>query len=163
MKKKNLIILTFDELRADHVGCYGYKKIKTPNFDWMAENGVLFENCIAASNLTPVCRAALLTGMNPPRNGVRSPYSYLAAQPVSDILKEEGYRTAGFVGSGILGSRHGFAKGFDTYYEPTKEEAAEILSWANDPEHKDMGFPLGGWWIDQMSTWIGNGWLGAHP
>jgi len=121
----------------------------------MAENGVLFENCIAASNLTPVCHAALLTGMNPPHNGVRSPYSYLEAQPVADILKEEGYRTAGFVGSGILGSRHGFARGFDTFYEPTKEEAAEILSWANDPEHKDMGFPLGGWWIDQMSTWIG--------
>jgi arylsulfatase A-like enzyme len=154
MKSKNVILLTFDELRADHVGCYGYKRIRTDHFDWVADKGILFENCISASNLTPICHAALLSGMNPNRSGVRDPYSFLLAKPISEILKGEGYKTAGFVGSGILGSRHGFSKGFDTFYEPTAEEAVEILRWENDTDHQGLGFPLGGWWIDQMLAWL---------
>jgi len=154
MKQKNVILLTFDELRADHVSCYGNSRIHTQHFDWLAENGVLFENCIASSNLTPICHAALLSGMNPDRNGVRDPYCYLSAKSIAEILKASGYKTAGFVGSGILGSRHGFSKGFDHFYEPTVEEAVEILKWENDPEHRDMGFPLGGWWVEQMLAWL---------
>lgn len=156
MERKNLIILTFDELRADHLSCYGYQKIRTENFDWFADNGVLFENCIAQSNLTPISHASILTGVYPNIHGVRDPFTYMVAKSIAEILKENGYRTSGFVGGGQVGSRIGFSKGFDIFYEPTKEEAHELLNWTRedpDPDH-NVDFFLGGWWVEQMLDWL---------
>ena len=147
--KKNVILLSMDEVRADHLSCYGYKKITTHNIDQVAEEGVLFETCIAAACITPVCMSSVICGAYPNKHTVRDPFSYIRSQTVTTILKEHGYQTAGFVGQGLLGSKHGFAAGFDYYDEPTQD-----TSWGSwNAEQKEV-FYEGSWWIDRMLNWL---------
>ncbi len=153
MKRRNIILITLDEVRPDHLSCYGYKKIRTENIDVIACQGVIFDTCIAVSDFTPICHASLFCGVYPNVHGVRDPYSYLQATSIAEILKEEGYKTAGFVGSGILGSIHGFNKGFEFYDEP--KEGEEVWERHRYPgEEKREMFIIGNWWIPKMLDWI---------
>jgi arylsulfatase A-like enzyme len=63
MKKRNIILVGIDEVRFDHLSCYGYKRIKTENIDTVAEEGVLLETAITAASLTPMCVASILCGV----------------------------------------------------------------------------------------------------
>jgi arylsulfatase A-like enzyme len=155
MEKKNIILITMDEVRADHLSCYGHRKIKTKNIDAIASEGVRFETCIASSILTPVSHASILSGLNPYSHGVRGPFDRFASKSLPQILKNSGYRTAGFVGNSMLGERMGFSRGFDYFDEPKVGDRFmwEIHSY-NDPEHPDIRFPWGNWWIQEMIQWI---------
>jgi len=148
-RKKNVILMSMDEVRADHLSCYGYKRIKTHNIDKIAEEGVLFETCIAAACITPLCMSSVLCGVYPDKNTIRDPFSYIQSKTIAQILKENGYQTAGFVGQGLLGRRHGFAAGFHHYDEP-----AQDTSWGSwNAEQKEV-FYEGSWWIDRMLGWL---------
>lgn len=155
MEKKNLILITMDEVRADHLTCYGYEKTTTNNIDNIAEDGVRFRTCIASSVLTPVSHASLLSGLHPYSNGVRGPFDRFSSQTLAEILKSEGYRTAGFVGNSMLGVNMGFNKGFESFDEPKNDD---IFMWElhayKDPRHPNIRFPWGNWWIDRMINWI---------
>ena len=155
MEKKNLILITMDEVRADRLTCYGYEKTKTKNIDSLAKDGVRFETCIASSVLTPVCHASLLSGLYPYSNGVRSPFHRFSARSLAEILRFHGYRTAGFVGNSMLGEKMGFGTGFELFDEPKEND---IYMWEqhayNDPAHSGVRFPWGNWWIDRMIAWI---------
>ncbi|MEE9151518.1 MAG: sulfatase [Thermoplasmata archaeon] len=155
MEKKNLILITMDEVRADHVTCYDYEKTSTKNIDNIARDGVKFETCIASSVLTPVSHASILSGLNPYSHGVRGPFDKFLSQTLPVILKNNGYKTAGFVGNSMLGKKMGFNNGFDFFDEPTIGDRFmwEIHSY-NDPEHPDIRFPWGNWWIERMIAWI---------
>jgi arylsulfatase A-like enzyme len=155
MDRKNLILLTMDEVRADHLSCYGYRKIRTENIDSIARDGVLFETCISSSELTPICHASLLSGRNPYSHGLRSPFDRFDVHSLPLIMKEQGYRTAGFVGNSMLGANVGFDRGFDVFDEPKEgDEFMWELHSYNDPEHPDTRFPWGNWWIDRMVDFI---------
>ena len=65
--------------------------------------------------------SSVITGKYPNKHGIRGPYSYLKGPSITGILKENGYKTAGFVGNGLLSKRHGFAEGFNFYDESSKE------------------------------------------
>ena len=80
MEKKNLILITMDEVRADHITCYGNKKINTRNIDNIAKDGVRFETCIASSVLTPVAHASILSGLYPYSHGLRGPFDKFFSQ-----------------------------------------------------------------------------------
>lgn len=67
----NVILITIDTLRADHVGCYGAKNVKTPTLDGLAADGVVFERAISQVPLTWPSHAAILTGTYPFQNGVQ--------------------------------------------------------------------------------------------
>ena len=95
--KENVILMTMDAVRPDRLSCYGYDRIKTKGIDAIAEEGVLFKNCIAASCLTPVAHASILSGKNPDKTGVRDPFCIVKTTLVSDILKREGYKVPGDV------------------------------------------------------------------
>lgn len=153
--KKNLVLITMDEVRADHISCYGYKKIRTDNIDRIARDGVLFSICIASSVLTPVSHASILSGMNPYTHGLRGPFDKFCCQTLSKILKNEGYKTAGFVGNSMLGMKAGFNNGFDFFDEPRIGDKFmwELHSY-KDPAHPDIRFPWGNWWIERMINWI---------
>ena len=60
--RPNILLITIDTLRADRLGCYGYKGIKTPNIDALAARGVLFEKAITPVPLTLPGHATILTG-----------------------------------------------------------------------------------------------------
>lgn len=132
MKKQNLILITIDEVRPDRLSCYGkQKRIVTENFDQLAREGVLFEEAFAVSCLTPVCHATLLSGVLPPVHKVRDPFCFVEAPMLSQVMRENGYQTAGFVGFGLLGALHGFNAGFDHFEEPNLRSATQRESYTH--------------------------------
>lgn len=116
-KDLNLLIITVDTLRADHVGIYGYKKIETPNIDRLGEKGVLFSRAYCHVPLTLPSHCSLFTGTLPIFHGVRDNGYRLPSFNITlaEILKKKGYLTAAFVGAFPLDSRFGLDKGFDVY------------------------------------------------
>ncbi len=151
MKKRNVVLISLDEVRADNLSCYGYKKIQTPNIDKIAKEGVLFETCIGAGCLTPICMSSVLCAQYPNKHGMRLPLCKIQSKTIAQILKEYGYTTAGFVGNGLLGSRHGFNAGFDFFDEPTEDTS--WTTWTPTGKGEDL-FYEGNYWVDKMLQWI---------
>ena len=92
----NFIFFITDQQRADWLGCYGHKIVRTPNIDSIADNGTRFNNFFVAS---PVCmpnRASLLTGRYPTQHGLRYNGCTLPhrANTFVDVLSKAGYKTA---------------------------------------------------------------------
>jgi arylsulfatase A-like enzyme len=149
-EKPNVILISSDEVRADHLSCYGYKKIKTTNIDALAKDSVLFETCVSASSFTAICMSSVLTSNFPYSHTVRDAFQYLQGKTVAEAFKENGYKTAGFVGVGVLGSNHGFHRGFDYF-----NEADEENSWfASVLEGGEELFFVGNWWLEKCFKWI---------
>src|SRR5438270_8605650 len=69
--RPDIILITIDTVRADHLGCYGAKDIQTPTLDALARDGILFERAISQVPLTWPSHAAILTGLYPFQNGVQ--------------------------------------------------------------------------------------------
>jgi len=116
-EKTNILLITVDTLRADHLGVYGYSRIRTPNIDRLGKSGVLFSRAFSHVPLTLPSHCSILTGTLPLLHGVRdNGYRLPNTVPtLAEILKAEGYRTAAFVGAFPLDSRFGLSRGFDTY------------------------------------------------
>lgn len=150
MQPQNLVILSLDEVRPDHLSCYGYEKIQTPYLDSIAEEGVLFEKCIASSCLTPICMGSTLAGVNPPVHGMRNPFCHVQSKMLQGILQDRGYKTAGFVGNGLLAADRGFGAGFDFYDEPIDEKAWFHLQYPD----QTVAFAEGNWFIERMLDWL---------
>ncbi|MEX0726995.1 MAG: sulfatase-like hydrolase/transferase [Planctomycetaceae bacterium] len=114
----NLLIITLDTTRADHIGCYGYAGAQTPAIDHLAKRGVLFERAMATAPLTLPSHATMFTGLQPPEHGLvtngkgRLPEDLLT---LAEILSNEGYRTSAFVAAFVLDSKFGLDQGFETY------------------------------------------------
>jgi arylsulfatase A-like enzyme/Tfp pilus assembly protein PilF len=129
----NVLLVTIDTLRADHVGVYGYDRASTPHLDALARRGTRFENALAAVPLTGPSHATIFTGRYPPVHGVRDNvfFPFDDRYPtLATLLREHGYRTAAFVGAYPVASSFGFGRGFDVYNEdyhdtPLKGEMAE--------------------------------------
>ena len=68
----NLVLISMDTLRADHVGAYGYERPVTPNIDALAARGILFENAVAQSSWTRPSHLSMFTGLYPNEHGVRA-------------------------------------------------------------------------------------------
>jgi len=116
----NVVLITIDTLRADHLGCYGYKAIKTPHLDALANEGVRFEHAFTPVPITLPAHTALLTGTYPPTNGMHDfSGNKLGEQPATwaSLLRRAGYGTGAVVGSAVLDSRFGLNRGFDFYYD----------------------------------------------
>ena len=114
----NVLFITLDTVRADRLSCYGYRGIQTPNIDFVAENGVLFENAIASAPLTLPSHTTLLTGLYPNVHGVRDNSTNRLshkAVTLAEIMRSHGYETGAVVGSFILDSDLGLDQGFGYY------------------------------------------------
>lgn len=114
----NVVLITLDTVRPDHLHCYGDRKIKTPVIDGLARNGVLFEKAMAQTPLTEPSHASIFTGENPNVHHVRDPGGFaLQASSVTlaTILQRAGWDTAGFIGAAVLDRQFGFNQGFATY------------------------------------------------
>ncbi|HTZ84770.1 MAG TPA: sulfatase-like hydrolase/transferase [Candidatus Acidoferrales bacterium] len=116
----NVVLITIDTLRADHVGCYGDKEIKTPNIDALAADGTRFERAFAVVPVTLPSHTTMLTGTYPMLSGMHDfSVNKLNAQQatLASVLKQAGYATGAVVGSAVLDSRFGLNQGFDFYYD----------------------------------------------
>ncbi len=116
----NVVLITIDTLRADHLGCYGYKQIKTPNIDGLAADGGRFERAYTPVPVTLPSHTAMLTGTYPMLSGMHdfSGNKLSPQQPtLATVLKQAGYATGAVVASAVLDSRFGLNQGFDFYYD----------------------------------------------
>ena len=120
-KAPNVVLITIDTVRADRVGCYGYRQARTFNLDALARDGVLFRTAVASVPLTLPSHCSILTGTYPSLHGVRDNLGYhLGDFPPSlpALLKRNGYTTGAFVGAEVLDARRGLNRGFDAYSSP---------------------------------------------
>jgi len=118
LRPLNVVLVTLDTLRADRLGCYGYKNIETPVLDALARRGTLFENAIASAPLTAPSHASMMTGLNPTAHKVRDTGNFVLSPShttLAQILRESGWDTAAFVGASVLKKRFGFHHGFAIY------------------------------------------------
>jgi arylsulfatase A-like enzyme/Flp pilus assembly protein TadD len=116
----NVLVITIDTLRADHLGCYGYKNIHTPNIDALAAEGVRFEHAYTPVPITLPSHTVIFTGTYPTYNGIHDfSDNRLGAQSITmaSLLKERGFSTGAVVASAVLDSRFGLNRGFDYYYD----------------------------------------------
>jgi arylsulfatase A-like enzyme/Flp pilus assembly protein TadD len=116
----NVVLITLDTVRADHLGCYGHKGIKTPHIDGLASDGVLFQKAYTPVPITLPAHASLFTGTYPMVTGMHdfSGNRLSPDQPtLASLLRAQGYSTAGIVGAAVLDSRFGLDSGFDYYYD----------------------------------------------
>ena len=116
----NVVVITIDTLRADHLGCYGYKQIRTPNIDGLAADGARFERAYTAVPVTLPSHTVMFTGTYPMLSGMHdfAANKLNSTQPtLASVLKEHGYATAAVIGSAVLDSRFGLNRGFDFYYD----------------------------------------------
>lgn len=117
--KPNIVIFLMDCVRPDHMSCYGYPKKTTPNIDAVRKEGVLFRNAITTSGWTLPTHASLFTGLYPSLHGAHREHLYLDDKypTMAQILKEEGYETAGFSSVGYVSRKTGLDRGFANFYE----------------------------------------------
>jgi arylsulfatase A-like enzyme len=126
--RPNLLLVSIDCLRADHVSCYGYGRETTPTLDRLATGGVRFERTISSSSWTLPAHLSMLTGLPVSAHGVDDDrlYSRRDAQGVpievplrgvfvSEVLQSAGYATAGFFTWKYLENPFGFGPGFDVW------------------------------------------------
>ena len=114
----NVLLVTLDTVRSDHLGCYGDKAAETPNLDGLAAHGVRFDHAVTAAPITMPSHATMLTGLYPPRHGVLDNGLFALAgehETLAEELKGQGYDTAAFLGCFVLDERFGLSQGFDTY------------------------------------------------
>ena len=118
--RPNLLVVTIDTLRADHVGAYGYQGAETPALDDLARRGTRFENMLSPVPLTGPAHASIFTGQYPPVHGVRDNVAFRLSgrhATLASILEANGYDTAAFVGGFPVAAAYGFGRGFRHYNE----------------------------------------------
>ena len=151
----NVVLLSIDTLRADHLGCYGYERDTSPNIDKLLERGVIFENAISGAPWTLPSYGTLFTGRYPSshRAGVRPVLNELwgsdkCGEPLemslaprarqtrtlakryvtlAEALRDQGYRTAGLVNNPFLHPSRDIDQGFERYawYQHTADDGVD--------------------------------------
>ncbi|MFC2171001.1 sulfatase [Acidobacteriota bacterium] len=114
----NIVIITIDTLRADHLGCYGYQDIQTPVLDKLAREGILFKQHICQQPVTTASHVSLFTSTYPLTNGVQGNNRPLKndAVTLAEILKKRGYVTGAFVSAyPVKAHSSNLDQGFDEY------------------------------------------------
>ena len=151
----NVVIVTFDTTRADHLGTYGMTLARTPTIDKLATEGVRFDNAVAAAPITAVSHSSIMTGLLPPAHGVRDNGSFAlgdAATTLAERFKQAGYETRAYVSAIVLNRRYKLDQGFDVYDDdlwgedepklfmirerPAGETIDKVLDWYGKREPK---------------------------
>jgi len=148
-KELNIILISIDALRADHLGCCGYSRNTSPNIDFIAKKSILFKNAITLCPRTTPSMVSALTSLYPHTHGIRDLYEPLDSKflCLQEILQATGYKTAAFVSNWVLKKKFSnLNQGFKTYDDimPDKElnrniyerKAADtnkaVINWLNE-------------------------------
>jgi choline-sulfatase len=133
--KMNVLLITLDTLRADHLGCYGYAKDTSPTLDALAAKSIVFDQAIAQSAVTPVSHASIMTGLNPYNHNLRSLHggvNYQLAESrltLAEIMGANGYETGGYVSAFPVTEHYGLHQGFETWGEAFQKKGdVKVLS-----------------------------------
>ena len=129
----NVLLITLDTTRADHLGCYGYDRKTSPHLDRLAAEGTRFTDAMTQAAVTPVSHASILTGQNPYTHGLRVMHG--ASQnrlpdaniTLAEALRDAGYQTAAFVSAFPVTRRFGLDQGFETFDQDFIVDAPEAI------------------------------------
>ena len=151
----NIVLITIDTLRADHLSCYGYDRETSPNIDNIAKQGILFKHAIAPSSWTVPSMVSLFTSVYPVNHGVIhgiAPRSNPRKQQIfskelttlTEAIKSYGYTTFGVASNIHLSEKFGFARGFD-YFKwlsglPAHAVNESVDSWESEIKNSDKFF-----------------------
>jgi len=141
--KPNLVLVSVDTLRADHLGTYGYRRATSPCLDQMAEDGTLFEKVLSQASWTLPSHMSLFTSLYPAQHEVHTPNDRKdpSTRSVVEAFKNAGYHTIGITEGGFTSHRWGLSQGFDSYFEFTHppnqtsrvvDRAKKVLSQTKD-------------------------------
>jgi arylsulfatase A-like enzyme len=142
----NVILISIDTLRADHLGCYGYHRNTTPNIDLLSKDSVLFENAYSTTSWTLPAHISLLTSLYTNKHKTYSLLQKIDPKIplLSNYLRKNQYYTAAITGGGFVGYYYGFAKGFDTFKD---FKAAGDLSIRDD--EAELLYKLASQWLEE--------------
>lgn len=117
----NVLLISIDSLRADHLGAYGYARQTSPNLDALSREGVVFENAVSTSTWTLPAHISMLTSLYPEVHGVDRNSTRLGEEAIlgSEVFQQGGFATGAVVSGPFLGSYFGYAQGFDLYDDQT--------------------------------------------
>lgn len=114
----NVLIVSFDTTRADHLGAFGYERARTPTVDGLADRGIRFTRCFAPVPMTLPSHASLLTGLYPFRHQLhtnRDGPLHVAIPTLAEAMKQHGARTGAVVAAAVLSADRGLSRGFEHY------------------------------------------------
>lgn len=135
-ERPNVLLISLDSLRADHVGCYGYERDTSPTLDKLADEGIRFSNAISTSSWTLPTHLTMFTARYQTSHGVMHDTTTLASSvpTLGEIMKAGGYNTAGFISGPYVAGHYGYSRGMDTYvdlsqgYDHRREARATVAS-----------------------------------
>jgi len=115
----NLLLIVVDTLRPDRLGCYGHTRPTSPSIDSLAEDGLRFPHAYSTASWTLPSIVSIMTGLHPAAHGVDDPTRRLSheARTLAEILRDEGYATAGIVSHVFVGSAFQLDQGFERFLE----------------------------------------------
>jgi choline-sulfatase len=127
----SIVLVTIDTLRADRL-----RPSTMPALDRLARESVVFAQTVSVAPLTLPAHASILTGLYPPRHGVRDNHLFSLEADVptfTEALAQRGYATGAFVSASVLDRRYGLARGFAVYDDdtgPLERPAADTIAAA---------------------------------
>lgn len=135
--KPNILVITIDTMRADHLGCYGYFRETSPHIDALAKESIVFENCNAPMAQTLPTHTSLFTSVYPREHGIVANIAQTGGmykpspvlQTFATAIGKQGYATAGFVSAEPVKKIGGIAAGFAKWYEPDDKKVE--ADWTN--------------------------------
>ncbi|HEX3556339.1 MAG TPA: sulfatase-like hydrolase/transferase [Thermoanaerobaculia bacterium] len=151
-RNPNLLLVTVDTVRADHLGCYGYRAAVTPWLDRLATEGIRFEAASSSVPLTLPSHATVLSGLLPLHHGLRN--NGAGALPagtatLATLLAGSGYRTGAFVGAFVLDRRFGLGQGFEVYDDEIPRDPRAGVSLESERPGREV--------VDRALAWLKNG------
>lgn len=117
-ERPNIVLITLDTTRADHLPLYGYDRVRTPRLLQLARRGLVFEQCVTASPFTLPSHCSIMTGLYPTYHGVRINGNTALAEKqetMAEVLARRGYDCGAFIGAFVLDGRWGLKQGFSRY------------------------------------------------
>jgi len=145
--RPNIILILVDTLRADYLGAYGFRGAVSPHVDALAGESIVFRNCFTPAPWTKPAVASLFTSLYPQVHGLTNHEGKYwgdetpglktgvlseRAVTLAEGLREQGYRTAGFVSNPWVTTAYGFAQGFDFYHEKETGLTTTVDDLADD-------------------------------
>ncbi len=154
--KPNILLITIDTLRPDHLGCYGDKAVQTPAIDALAARGGLFTRAFAHTPSTLPSHASILLGRTPNGHGVHDNSNFIVRGNLDSLaawLKARGYATAAFVGAFPLDSRFGLTAGFDVYDDSYGTQGTRAETFVERPASAVVAKALA-WLRNRPAPWF---------
>jgi arylsulfatase A-like enzyme len=135
-KRPDVVLISIDSLRADHLSSYGYKRDTTPALDALAKDGQRFTNAISGSPWTLPSHMTMMTGLWPTEHQVIEDDRKLADEVpvIAERMQAAGYATAGFVSAIYVSKDYGFARGFGVWNDFGLSEKLSLAHAVRTPE-----------------------------